>query len=327
MLKTARLTLAPVDGADLPGLIALKADPRVYAQMLGGVRSRWQVIDELAEDRAFWAAHRIGMFAIREGAVFQGITGLHARPDGRGLALRFAVWPEARGRGLAREAASAALRFAHDRIGVPRIVAVARAENFGSRMVLGSIGMRPCDAFLREGHTMLVLRERIRSRPDPHRPGPDTALDLEAATPETRAVTRHLAALLLAAAPACAQTPPADATVAQVLAASAADWSRGDLAAFMAASYENAPRTAFMTQAGLITGYDAIKAYYAAHYGTHTLGQLTLAITDSRPLDPAYVLVTGRFNLKRERGPVAGNFTLLMHHSAAGWRIAYDHSS
>ena len=124
--------------------------------MLGGVRSHWQVIEELAADRIAWAVEGVGMFAIREGRAFQGITGIHERPDGRGRALRFAVWPEARGRGLAREAASAALRFAHDRAGVPRVVAVARSDNFGSRMVLGSIGMRECDAFLRDGHIMLV---------------------------------------------------------------------------------------------------------------------------------------------------------------------------
>ena len=136
--------------------MALKADPLVYGQMLGGVRSRWQAIDELSEDRITWAADGIGMFAIRERRSFQGITGIHERPDGRGRALRFAVWPEARGRGLAREAASAALRFAHDQASLPRVVAVARSDNFGSRMVLGSIGMRECDAFLRDGHVMLV---------------------------------------------------------------------------------------------------------------------------------------------------------------------------
>ncbi len=156
LIQTARLHLEPVSGQDLEPLIALKADPLVYGQMLGGVRSAWQVVDELAEDRAFWSDHQIGMFSIREQGIFQGTTGIHDRPDGRGLALRFAVWPEARGRGLAREAASAALRYAQDRIGVPRVIAVARAENFGSRMVLGSIGMRECDVFLRDGHMMLV---------------------------------------------------------------------------------------------------------------------------------------------------------------------------
>ena len=141
---------------DLPDLIALKSDPQVYGQMLGGVQSSWQTIEELAHDRMYWAAQGVGMFTIREGRVFQGTTGIHDRPDGRGQALRFAVWPEARGRGIAREAASAALRFAHDRAGLARVVAVARGDNFGSRMVLGSIGMRECDAFLREGHLMLV---------------------------------------------------------------------------------------------------------------------------------------------------------------------------
>ena len=36
-LRTARLVLTPVSGADLPDLIAIKADPRVFAVMLGGV--------------------------------------------------------------------------------------------------------------------------------------------------------------------------------------------------------------------------------------------------------------------------------------------------
>jgi RimJ/RimL family protein N-acetyltransferase len=156
LIRTARLDLRPVSAADLPRLIALKSDPRVFGQMLGGVRSPWQVVAELADDVAAWARRNTGIFAIYEGRQFHGITGVHERPDGRGLAMRFAVWPEARGRGVAREAASAALRHAHDRAGLGRIIAVARADNFGSRMVLGSIGMTECDAFMRDGHIMLV---------------------------------------------------------------------------------------------------------------------------------------------------------------------------
>lgn len=161
MIRTARLTLRPVSAADLSSLIALKSDPRVFAQMLGGVRSPWQAMDELAQDVAAWARLGAGIFAIYEQRRFQGITGVHERPDGRGFALRFAVWPEARGRGLAREAASAALRHAHDRAGIARVIAVARSDNFGSRMVLGSIGMVECDAFLRDGHVMLVYESIV----------------------------------------------------------------------------------------------------------------------------------------------------------------------
>ena len=158
MIRTARLHLRPVSAADLGDLMALKADPMVFGQMLGGIRSPWQVADELAEDIATWARFGAGMFAVHEDGAFQGVTGIHERPDGRGLALRFAVWPEARGRGVAREAAGAALRHAHDQARIARVIAVARGDNFGSRMVLGGIGMREYDAFLRTGHVMLVYQ-------------------------------------------------------------------------------------------------------------------------------------------------------------------------
>ena len=72
------------------------------------------------------------------------------------MALRFAFDPAQRGQGLAREAASAALRFAHDRAGLRRVVAVARESNHASRVLLGGIGMRPCETFQRDGATMLV---------------------------------------------------------------------------------------------------------------------------------------------------------------------------
>ena len=161
IITTARLQLTPVNGGDLSDLIALKADPEVFALMLGGVRSPWITADELVADIAYWAVHGVGIFAVREGRRFHGITGIHHRPDGRGAALRFALWPDARGRGLAREAATAALRYAHDRVGLRRIVAVAREDNFGSRMVLGSIGMVVSERFQRDGNTMLMyLSER-----------------------------------------------------------------------------------------------------------------------------------------------------------------------
>jgi RimJ/RimL family protein N-acetyltransferase len=162
-LRTARLVLRPVSAVDLPHLIRLKADPIVFGQMLGGVRSPWQVSDELAKDVVQWGIRGAGMFAVLEGRKFQGVAGIQERPDGRGLALRFAVWPEARGRGIGREAAGAALRFAHDRAGLRRVIAVARADNFGSRMVLGSIGMTECDAFMRDGQIMVVYESVLGS--------------------------------------------------------------------------------------------------------------------------------------------------------------------
>jgi len=156
LLKTARLTLRPVSVVDLPHLIRLKADPQVFAVMLGGVRSAAQTVDELAIDIAFWGETGAGMWSAYEGGTFQGLVGLHRRPDGLGIALRFGVWPEARGRGLAREAACVALRYAHDVAGIERVIAVARAENFGSRMVLGGIGMVEVSSYVSDGRIMLL---------------------------------------------------------------------------------------------------------------------------------------------------------------------------
>jgi RimJ/RimL family protein N-acetyltransferase len=158
VLRTARLGLRPVNGGDLPDLRAFKADPSVFAVMLGGVRNYAQTVEDLAHDVLHWGQFGFGMWAIRENGHFVGIVGLEDRPDGRGIALRFAVSLEAQGRGLAREAAYAALRFGHDRAGLPRIIAVAREANFGSRMVLGSIGMHEVGTFQQRGHTMTLYQ-------------------------------------------------------------------------------------------------------------------------------------------------------------------------
>jgi RimJ/RimL family protein N-acetyltransferase len=165
IVRTARLVLTPVGGADLSDLCAIKADPRVFAVMLGGVRSPAQSAEELAEDVVAWGANGFGMWAIREpaanpradsrGPTFVGITGLESRPDGRGVALRFALWPDAQGRGLAREAAGAALRFGHEQARLQRIVAVSREDNFASRKVLGSIGMTASTGFVQHGYRMV----------------------------------------------------------------------------------------------------------------------------------------------------------------------------
>ena len=155
VVHTARLVLSPIGWPDLNDMIALKGDAGAFGLMLGGVRSRAQATDEMVADVAFWARRRVGIFSIREEGRFQGMTGLHDRPDGLGVGLRFAIWAQARGRGIAREAAAAALRFGHDQ-GERRIVAVARESNFASRTILGGIGMTVTGGFDRAGHAMLV---------------------------------------------------------------------------------------------------------------------------------------------------------------------------
>ncbi len=163
-LRTGRLVLRPVSFADLADLVRLKADPLVFAVMLGGVRTPEQTARELADDIAFWGAHGCGMWTVRAMAddTFLGLVGMHGRPDGRGVALRFALHAHAQGRGYASEAAGAALRFTHDRAGLDRVIAVARASNIGSRQVLGAIGMTECERYERDGYEVLVFESVVR---------------------------------------------------------------------------------------------------------------------------------------------------------------------
>ena len=164
-ITTARLVLAPVGWEDLQAMIALKADPLAFALMLGGVRTPQQTVKELAEDIQAWGAHGFGVWTVRDriNQEFIGMTALARRPDQRGIALRFALWPQVRGSGLAREAAGAALRYAHDQARLERVIAVARVDNFASRTVLGSIGMSECERFDRDNIAMLVYESRART--------------------------------------------------------------------------------------------------------------------------------------------------------------------
>ncbi|MCS6890475.1 MAG: GNAT family N-acetyltransferase [Rhodovarius sp.] len=163
-VTTARLSLLPPSPEQLPDLIRLKADPRVFGWMLHGTRTPDRTREELEDDMEFWRVRGYGTWSVflRESGAFLGICGLMERPDGRGVALRYALWPEVRGHGYAREAARAALEFGHA-AGLERIIAIARAENTASRAVLADIGMREVGSYLYQGNLMLV-HESLRPR-------------------------------------------------------------------------------------------------------------------------------------------------------------------
>ncbi len=158
-MQTGRLLLRPVSYRDLSDLKMLKGDPRAYAVMLGGVRPPLVVAEELAGDIAAWSAQGYGMFALhsRENRHFVGIAGLQDRPDGRGVAMRFAIMAAEQGHGYAPEAASAVLRFGHEYRGLPRIVAVAREDNIASRTVLGAVGFVEYERFWRDDVEMIMF--------------------------------------------------------------------------------------------------------------------------------------------------------------------------
>ena len=159
VLTTARLRMTPVGHWDLPDLVRLKGDPRSFALMRGGVKGPVEVAAELARDMQDWGRHGYGMWAVRAlRGKFLGIVALMHRPDGRGVALRFAFLPDVRGLGLASEAAGAALNYGHGTARLERVVAIAGEDNFASRAVLGGIGMSHSGEFYRDGKLMFIYQ-------------------------------------------------------------------------------------------------------------------------------------------------------------------------
>ncbi|MDB5414501.1 MAG: acetyltransferase [Rubritepida sp.] len=165
IITTARLSLLPPGPEHLPDLIRLKSDESVFGHMLHGTRPPERTREELEDDMDFWRVRGYGTWSVflRETGEFLGIAGLMERPDGRGVAVRFALWPACRGKGYAREAARAALEFGHA-AGLARIIGVARETNLASRAVLSDCGMRQAGEFEHRGNRM-VLFESLAAKP------------------------------------------------------------------------------------------------------------------------------------------------------------------
>ena len=147
-LRTARLRLRPFTEADGPVHLALYQDPEVTRQLGGGpfvddqiaARSR-RAVEKFVRH---WAEKGYGVFAVEDLATgrFLGQCGLNTIDELGEIEVLYALERAAWGRGLATEAARAALAYGFDEAGLPRIVAVTRPEHTRSRHVLEKLGMR-----------------------------------------------------------------------------------------------------------------------------------------------------------------------------------------
>jgi len=144
---------------------------------------------------------------------------------------------------------------------------------------------------------------------------------------------RRFIALVFVICACCATSVPARAQSAQtgvaaLLARSAAAWNRGDLDAFMT-TYEDSPRTEYISATTIVHGYAAIRARYAGHYHPGQMGTLGVSDLAVRPLGPDYAVATARWHLARpvaKGGNVSGLFSLVLHRNAHGWHIITDHT-
>jgi uncharacterized protein (TIGR02246 family) len=120
------------------------------------------------------------------------------------------------------------------------------------------------------------------------------------------------------------------ADVRKLLKDSEAAWNRGDLAG-VASYYDDSPETTFIGREVTHGGPNEIVARYQRSYPTRdAMGTLTFSEIAVRELGADYALANGKFSLKRSQaggGDASGRFTLVLHKTAAGWKIIHDHSS
>jgi len=119
------------------------------------------VAERLAADEAHWDEHGFGPWALveRESGTVVGRGGLQWRAlkEGNFVELPWAIDSPHWNRGLATEAAEAALAWARE-LGFRETVALITPDNAASRRVAEKIGMRETDRAVHAGLLHLVYR-------------------------------------------------------------------------------------------------------------------------------------------------------------------------
>jgi [ribosomal protein S5]-alanine N-acetyltransferase len=143
-LHTERLTLRPVEPGDTRAFEAFYSDPEVMAIRKYGVLDAAAARKQLATMLDHWTEYGFGMWVVEDkvDGEFAGECGLRWQEDASDVELSYGLLPRFRGRGLATEAARAALDFGIDVLSLARIVALSRGDNVKSHRVLEKLGMQ-----------------------------------------------------------------------------------------------------------------------------------------------------------------------------------------
>lgn len=149
-LRTERLLLRRWNDADRAPFATLNADPRVmehFPALLTRTESD-ALVDRI---EAGFQEHGFGLWAIELDGSFVGFTGLSVptfeAPFLPGVEIGWRLAAEAWGRGVATEAARAALADGFERVEVREVLSFTAAVNVRSERVMQRLGMRPDGAF------------------------------------------------------------------------------------------------------------------------------------------------------------------------------------
>ena len=157
--ETARLRLRQLRPGDLDTVAAMVADPE-QMRYFPRPKTRDEVRAWLDRNLGLYADHGYGTWYLeaKEDGGFAGYCGI--RPlELEGRAESELAWQVPRAqwnRGLATEAASAAVDLGFTRLGLERLVAIIHPDNAASRAVARKIGMREERSLLLEGEPIVL---------------------------------------------------------------------------------------------------------------------------------------------------------------------------
>ncbi|HEX6603110.1 MAG TPA: GNAT family N-acetyltransferase [Solirubrobacterales bacterium] len=141
-IETERTLLRPVAKEDLDEVVRLHEDPEV-ARFMGTPDREW-LEGWVDGSDGEWAELGYGRMAMldRDSGAFLGRTGLKRWPQFEETEVGWALRPEARGRGLATEAARAVLGWS-GQFDLPYVTAMIRPDNVPSIAVAERLGLSP----------------------------------------------------------------------------------------------------------------------------------------------------------------------------------------
>lgn len=144
MIRTERLTLTAPEARHRDALIRMLSDPKVMADLV-----RNPTIEGAAASLARHEAYRaqgLGFWVVEHDGAVAGLCGLKPGaedlPIGGELEIGWIFDKPYWGKGLAGEAARAAIDWAWANRAEDRIVAITSSEHIGSRRLMARLGMR-----------------------------------------------------------------------------------------------------------------------------------------------------------------------------------------
>ena len=167
-VETERLLLRPFVEDDVVTYERIRANPEVARYLPGGIEAVKSVPERARQTMQTFARHwrerGFGPWAVidKQTRVLIGHCGLRYLPEFDAVELLYALDPSAWGKGLATEAARAALDYGRTALGLPRIIALALPDNRASLRVMERVGMRYVKTASFQGYDVVLYEVSLR---------------------------------------------------------------------------------------------------------------------------------------------------------------------